>query len=352
MKNTFPNMTGEVSATPDDLNNSISGIYGKSAGDLRMLGFYWQVSSGYVIAVYKDADGNTIYNGLANATDVTTLQSSLASFQDKQADTNADLSADISNCVSGIYGKSAGDLQMLGFYQQQSTGRPIAVFNNGTENVFNGIANYTDVSTLQTNLNSALTAQANQNSVFSSKISACVPTNSTNDGVNAPITLFNYFIGDGVPWASANGVSFSFVKTAPGGGLYTIQNLYGDASGTLSAQINGTKYSYAPSSAVHDAGNYDTYVIGGVRTLSFRTTAYDTQLISFPIAFSDTPSSIHITSSEAQSGKGEGVTANVFKGSENKFNFTAHLAYADGAEDHAVPSNQPVTISVTAIGPV
>ena len=270
-----------VSVNGDDAGGLLSGTYGKSATDYQMLGLYQQSTTGRPVAVFNNGT-TTVYNGIANYTDVTgeasarqgadtAIQTNLTTAIGNQSDINCTLSSDISNCVSGIYGKGTSDYQILGLYFQSSTGRPIAVFSNGTANVFNGIANYTDVTTLQTNLTSFQTQQADTNSVFASGIASRVPTNAANDGVNAPITLFNYFVGDGTPWASANGVSFSLVKSAPGTGFNKVLNISTDGAGNLVVPDgSGKTRSYAPCSAAITSDTVSVTKIGDLVIQTFQ----------------------------------------------------------------------------------
>jgi len=270
-----------VSVNGGDAGGLLSGTYGKSAPDYQMLGLYQQSTTGRPVAVFNNGT-TTVYNGIANYTDVTgeasarqdadtAIQTNLTTAIGNQSDINCTLSSDISNCVSGIYGKGTSDYQILGLYFQTSTGRPIAVFSNGTANVFNGIANYTDVTTLQTNLTSFQTQQADTNSVFASGIASRVPTNAENDGVNAPITLFNYFVGDGTPWASANGVSFSLVKSAPGTGFNKVLNISTDGAGNLVVPDgSGRTSAYAPCSAAITSDTVSVTKIGGLVIQTFQ----------------------------------------------------------------------------------
>ncbi|MFT8946024.1 MAG: hypothetical protein ABF876_05515, partial [Acetobacter aceti] len=261
----------ENSTLSADISNCVSGIYGKSSSDYQLLGLYQQSTTGRPIAVFNNGT-TTVYNGIANYADVTaetsareaadaTIQSNLTAAQAAQADENSTLSADISNCVSGIYGKGSSDYQILGFYQQGSTGRPVAVFNNGSDTVYNGIANYTDITaeasaretadaTLQSNLTAAQASQADQNSEFASEIASRILTNASNDGVNAPIEMMNLYIGTGMLWFSANGGSYNVVQTNPGTGWNSIQNatVYGKNGALTVLDTTGTTNNYSPSS--------------------------------------------------------------------------------------------------------
>ena len=338
-----------------DQGTLLSGTYGASidglTNDLPGFGLWYQRSTQRPAFAFQDPTGAITIIDIATEPEVVALQSSLAGESATRADQVATLTADISDCVSGTYGKSASDYQILGFYFQAS-GHAIVVYNDANgDTVYNGIANFTDVATLQTNLTATIASQADINSGFSTALAAKVGTNASNDGTNSPVTLLNWFDSTGMPWISGPGFSTSLVKTSPAANYYQIMNLVMGDDHYLNVQDSTGSYRYAPSSAQHVEGSYDTYVIDGVRTLSFTTTSYDEDVVNFPIAFSDVPSSVVITSSEAQNGLGESVSANVFKGTITKTGFTPHLSSSGGDTGTAIPSTQPVTISVIAIGP-
>jgi len=339
-----------------DKGNLLSGTWGATitglTGDLPGLGLWFQHATQRPAFAYQTADGDSTIIDLPNQADVQTVQTNLTAFQTAQTTENATLSADISNCVSGVYGKSSADYQILGLYQQGSTGRPVVVFNDGTTTVYKGIANYADVTTLQTSLATFQTQQSDQNSTFSSEIAARVPTNATNDGTNAPITLMNFFLGTGILWFTANGEQYNVAQTNPGTGWNAIKNItVEDDSGALTVlDTTGTTNTYAPCSADSE-DSYDAMVVGNMRFLSFTTTAYDGQVINYPIAFSGTPKAPVITSSESQDGSAESVVANINKGSVTETGFTAHLARISGSDQYGIPSTQPITLTVLVMGP-
>ncbi|MFT8945932.1 MAG: hypothetical protein ABF876_05045, partial [Acetobacter aceti] len=119
-----------VSIAGTDKGNLLSGTYGATiealTNDLPGLGLWYQRTTQRPAFTYQNAAGSATIIDLPNQEDVQTVQSNLTSGLANQADINSTLSGDISNCVSGIYGKGSGDYQILGFYQQGSTGRPVA----------------------------------------------------------------------------------------------------------------------------------------------------------------------------------------------------------------------------------
>lgn len=121
--------------------------------------------------------------------------------------------------------------------------------------------------------------------------------------------------------------------------------------GQLSAAIKKLIQDAAAGAPSGETAAYDTIVVGGVRILSFTTTAYDGQTINFPIAFSAVPSCVDITSSESQEGSKSSVIANEFEGYRTATGFKPHLAMISGDNDEAITEATPVTISVLAIGP-
>ncbi|WP_010510047.1 hypothetical protein [Komagataeibacter europaeus] len=317
-----------------------------TTGDLPGMGLWFQNATQRPAFTYQDATGAPKIIDLPNQADVQQVQTNLTAATANQANVNATLSADISDCVSGVYGKAAGDYQIQGLYQQESTGRPIAVYNNGTAYVFEGIAITTDITTVQSNLTAFQTSQANTNGTFASEIAARVPTNAVNDGVNAPITLFNYYLGNGTPWASAGGVSFNLVKSSPASGWnYSVNITSGNNGGLYVTDSTGTQNVYYPASSQNVSGSYKTYVVDGMRFLSFKIMASDGQKIAFPIAFSEAPY-VAVSSSETRDGKGNSVTANVYYGTTTQSQFSVHLAQYGAA----IPSTAPVEVTVMAMG--
>ncbi|MEZ7136812.1 hypothetical protein [Komagataeibacter sp. SM21] len=359
-----------VSINGSDAGGLLSGTYGKSAPDYQILGLYFQTSTGRPVAVFSNGTAN-VFNGIANYTDVTaeasareaadtSIQTNLTNFQTSQAATNAEFSSDISDCVSGIYGKGAPDYQILGLYQQSSTGRPIVVFNDGTTTVYKGIANYADVTTLQTSLATFQTQQSDQNSTFSSEIAARVPTNATNDGTNAPITLMNYYLGTGIPWASANGISFSLVQTNPGTGFNQIKNatVYGESSALTVLDATGTTNTYAPSSSGTIAasgnitGGYWTKTGSILRQVIFLEKLIDNPVVTFPTAYSAVPCVTFGTSTEYTTQNT--AFANIQRDTSDNLLLSATgctLHISRGAPDVAV-SGDGVDVWMTIEGPV
>lgn len=335
------------------IDNCVAGNWQLGTTGYQVVGMNCQISDLRPAFFYMDGARTQQAGGrLGLYTDVTTLQTNLNTEQVTRADQVATLTANVSACVSGVYGKSTSDYQILGLYQQGSTGHPVVVFSNGTTTVYNGIANYADVTTIQTNLTSFQAQQADQNSTFASGIAARIPTNAANDGTNAPITLMNFFLETGMLWFSANGEQSNVAQTNPGTGWNAIKNItVEDDSGALTVlDTTGTTNTYAPCSADSE-DSYDAMVVGNMRFLSFTTTAYDGQVINYPIAFSGTPKAPVITSSESQDGSGESVAANINKGSVTATGFTAHLARISGSNQYGIPSTQPVTLSILVMGP-
>ncbi|WP_282758283.1 hypothetical protein [Komagataeibacter saccharivorans] len=234
------------------IDNCVAGNWALGTTGYQVVGMNCQISDLRPAFFYVDGNKTQQAGGrLGLYADVTALQTTLTAEQATRADQVATLTANVSTCVSGIYGKSSGDYQMLGFYQQVSTGRPIAVFNNGTATVYNGIANYTDVTTLQTNLTSFQAQQANQNTTFASDIAARIPTNAINDGTNAPITLMNFYLQTGMLWFSADGIQSNVAQTNPGDGWNAIKNItVENDNGALTVlDTTGKTNTYQPCSA-------------------------------------------------------------------------------------------------------
>ncbi|WP_456306207.1 gp53-like domain-containing protein, partial [Komagataeibacter europaeus] len=281
-----------------------------TTGDLPGMGLWFQSSTQRPAFTYQDATGAATLIDLPNQADVQQVQTNLTAAIASQAATNATLSADISDCVSGIYGKGSGDYQMLGLYQQESTGRPIAVYNNGTTNVFEGIAIAADITTVQSNLTTFQTSQANENATLASGIATSVQ--QQNDSTTDGITRFGYSSYFGAMWAVG---------------------------------ASGTARTWVTSSASHVTGDYDTFVMGSLRFLSFKVMASDTQTITFPVAFSEAPY-VAVSSSETRDGEGNSVSANVYYGTTTKSQFNVHLAQYGTA----IPSTAPVEVTVMAMG--
>ncbi|WP_231289881.1 hypothetical protein [Komagataeibacter europaeus] len=267
-----------------------------TTGDLPGMGLWFQNATQRPAFTYQDATGAPKIIDLPNQADVQQVQTNLTAAIASQAATNATLSADISDCVSGVYGKGSGDYQIQGLYQQGSTGRPIVVYNNGSAYVFEGLATSVDITTLQSNLTSALASQATQNSTFSSEIAARVPTNAANDGVNAPITLFNYYLGTGVPWFVANGAYCNLVQTNPGSGWNQIKNIsVENDNGALTVlDTTGKTTTYGGTGTIAASGN----IVGGwwTRTggilrqvFKISTAAADNIPVTFPLPFTEVP---------------------------------------------------------------
>ncbi|WP_214176812.1 hypothetical protein, partial [Komagataeibacter oboediens] len=273
-----------------------------TTGDLPGMGLWFQAASKRPAFTYQDATGLPKIIDLAMNSDVQTLQSNLSAFQTTQTNTNATLSADISQCVSGVYGvaTSAGDRQGKGLYQAGGSARPTFVYNNGTTDVYNALAyyadvtalsatlstdisncvsgiaasgdaqglklyqstgsgrphffytggdeylaTYTDVTTVQANLTSFQTSQANQNSTFATEIASKVGTNTTNDGVNSPITYLGHNNASGAPFViSPLAGSYRIIPSRPGAGFNSISNMSTDGSGNIILKDSSTADAY------------------------------------------------------------------------------------------------------------
>ncbi|GCE79076.1 hypothetical protein [Komagataeibacter oboediens] len=327
-----------------------------TTGDLPGMGLWFQAASQRPAFTYQDATSLPKIIDLAMNTDVQTLQSNQSSFQTAQTNTNTTLSADISQCVSGVYGvaTSAGDRQGKGLYQAGGSGRPTFVYNNGTTDVYNALAyyddvtalsatlstdisncvsgiaasgdaqglklyqstgsgrphffytggdeylaTYTDVTTVQANQTSFQTSQANQNSTFATEIASKVGTNTTNDGVNSPITYLGHNNASGAPFViSSLAGSYRIIPSRPGAGYNSISNMSTDGAGNIDlADSSGAFHSYAPASTgtIAASGN----ISGGwwVKTgnilrqcLKISSTAVSgTIQVTFPTAYTDVP---------------------------------------------------------------
>ncbi|WP_282813577.1 hypothetical protein, partial [Komagataeibacter intermedius] len=281
-----------------------------TTGDLPGMGLWFQAASQRPAFTYQDATGLPKIIDLAMYADVQTLQSNLSASQTAQANTNAELSADISQCVSGVYGvaASAGDMQGKGLYQAGESARPTFVYNNGTADVYSALAyyadvtalsadigncvsgvaasgdaqglklyqsagsgrphffytggdeylaTYADITTIQANLTSFQASQAAQNSTFSTEIASKVSTNTTNDGVNSPITYLGHNNASGAPFVISSLLgSYRIIPSRPGSGYNSISNMSTDSNGDIIlADISGASYSYAPTSSGTIAAN-------------------------------------------------------------------------------------------------
>ncbi|WP_258367850.1 hypothetical protein [Komagataeibacter oboediens] len=285
-----------------DISQCVSGVYGVStaSGDRQGKGLYQAGGSARPTFVYNNGTTD-VYSALAYYADVTTVQVNLTSFQTTQTNTNATLSADISNCVSGVYGvtTSDGDRQGKGLYQSGGSGRPTFVYNNGTTNVFEEIAITADITTVQSNLTSFQTSQANQNSTFATEIASRVGTNTTNDGVNSPITYLGHNNASGAPFViSSLAGSYRIIPSRPGAGFNSISNMSTDSSGNIIlVDSSGKPSSYSPTSTGTIAANGN--ISGGwwVKTGNIlrqclkitSTTVSGTIEITFPTAYADVP---------------------------------------------------------------
>lgn len=338
-----------------DRGNLLSGTYlatiDGTNGDLPGLGMWFQKTTGRPAFTYQDATGAPKIIALPNQEDVQAVQSSIAAEQATRADQVAVLTVDVSNRVSGVYGKSSSDYQILGFYQQISTGRPVVVFNNGTAVVYNGVANIIDVTTLQTNLTSFQTQQADQNSTFASNIAARIPTNATNDGTNAPITLMNFFLKTGMLWFSANGSQSNVAQTNPGTGWNAIKNITveNDDGALTVLDTTGKTNTYAPCSSGTIAasgkllGGYWTKT-GNVLRQVFKYTANFGDFITFPTPYTQTP----VVDITAAALGGMSTTANIEGDTElNGFTFISSV-YA--GNPNRLENSGENTISVTVEG--
>lgn len=341
------------------IDNCVAGNWQLGTTGYQVVGMNCQISDLRPAFFYMDGAKTQQAGGsLGLYTDVTTLQTNLNTEQVTRADQVATLTANVSACVSGVYGKSTSDYQILGLYQQGSTGRPIVVFSNGTTTVYNGIANYADVTTIQTNLTSFQAQQADQNSTFASGIAARIPTNAANDGTNAPITLMNFFLETGMLWFSANGEQSNVAQTNPGTGWNAIKNItVEDDSGALTVlDTAGNTNGYAPTSCGTIAASLDSNgngISGGTWTKIGNVLRQTYEIIhpagegilTFPIAFSATPRVL--VSSTDDSGNSESVIANVRHGTTTSTGFTLFAAYYAGGTTGVSGS---ATITVTAEG--
>ncbi|WEQ51592.1 hypothetical protein LV478_13850 [Komagataeibacter oboediens] len=264
-----------------DISQCVSGVYGvaTSAGDRQGKGLYQAGGSGRPTFVYNNG-ATDVYSALAYYADVTAL--------------SATLSTDISNCVSGV--AASGDAQGLKLYQSVGSGRPHFFYTGGDEY----LATYTDVTTVQANLTSFQTSQANQNSTFAAEIASKVGTNTTNDGVNSPITYLGHNNASGAPFViSSLAGSYRIIPSRPGAGFNSISNMSTDSSGNIILKDSSTAdaYVYAPTSTGTIAANGN--ISGGwwVKTGNIlrqclkitSTTVSGTIEITFPTAYADVP---------------------------------------------------------------
>lgn len=339
-----------------DCGPIVSGRYGwvPDDGDYPIFSIHWSGGNGRPIVGYGlDLSAGLTWAPLALYPDIQTLQTNLNTEQVTRADQVATLTANVSACVSGVYGKSTSDYQILGLYQQDSTGRPVVVFNNGTTTVYNGIANYADVTTIQTNLTSFQAQQADQNSTFASGIAARIPTNAANDGTNAPITLMNFFLETGMLWFSANGEQSNVAQTNPGTGWNAIKNITveGDSGALTVLDTTGETNTYAPCSANIQSDTVSVTKIGSLVIQTFEATITNPNnggagsvVIQLPQALTE---SILFTSGNALGGT-QGATSwipsvNVFPTS-----LTEVTVYADNLQN--LNWTQAVTVKVMVIG--
>ncbi|WP_421666517.1 hypothetical protein [Komagataeibacter intermedius] len=298
---------GLLRVSIDDVDHGtlLSGTYlatiTGTTGDLPGMGLWFQAASQRPAFTYQDATGLPKIIDLAMNTDVQTLQSDLSAFQTTQTDTNTTLSADISYCVSGVYGvdTSSGDTQGKSLYQAGGSGRPTFVYNNGTTDIYSAIAYYSDVTTVQANLTSFQASQAAQNSTFSTEIASKVSTNTTNDGINSPITYLGHNNASGAPFVISSLLgSYRIIPSRPGSGYNSISNMSTDSSGNIIlADSSGATHEYAPTSSGTIAANGN--ISGGWWTkqgnilrqcLKITSTGVSGIIpVTFPTAYSDVP---------------------------------------------------------------
>ncbi|WP_336947403.1 hypothetical protein [Asaia sp. HN010] len=313
----------------------VSGVYGKSASDYQILGFYYQTSSGGPVAVYSSGQSN-VFLRIATGAQISTVQGNLNTSIANQATVNANVQQQISNTVSGIYGKSSSDYQMLGLYFQTSSSQPVAVYNNGGSNVFVSLPTSAQVAAIQANLQQ--------------QINVRVGTNATNDGTNAPVTILAYTVKTGVPWVGGPDFkSFALVKSQPSSGWNQVLNLSTDSSGRLTVPDGtGVTRVYGQSSSGLLAaggaylGGFWTRVDGILRQ-DFRVQAKFGDTITFPNAFTSTP----VVQLTAIGYNGQATTANM-NGDPSTTGFSLLSSYWSSSGQQ---NSGTLTLHVSAVGP-
>ncbi|WP_395371705.1 hypothetical protein [Komagataeibacter diospyri] len=233
------------------------------------------------------------------ATSAATAASSLAAESATRSSQIATLTADVSNRVSGIYGKSSGDYQMLGLYQQATTGRPVGVYNNGTDDVYAPIANYVDVTTVQTNLTTEAATRAAADAALTTNVNARV---SGAYGVGTGMYDGKALI------QGAAGPSFCYNNGSSDVWLGLLYGVQSSISGGTRTTINGQKMLI--------------YYIDSVMGTNFK--------ITFPESFSAVPSVFVTATSEFTTNLSAWI--NIVTGTVTETGFEVNVNATEGGE--------------------
>ncbi len=189
--------TGTFYFSPHDASGTSLGGTIEFSSTTRMV----NIVQGITMPTKTQGDNST--NGASTAyvdTGLATAASNLAAEASTRSGQVATLTADVSACVSGTYGLGSGDF--AGKALIMGAVRPAFCYNNGAGDVWGGIAFYSDVTNVQTNLtteiNRATAAEASLTTNVNARVSGsygvgsgAFPGKSLFMGASLPAFCYN-----------------------------------------------------------------------------------------------------------------------------------------------------------------
>lgn len=287
-----------------------------AVGDTAFTNIYYAGGVGHVWA----AISASIFGALAWYSDVQTTNTNLTNEVTRATNAEATLTSQVNTKLTTTApSAAAGDLPLANFYYSGTYTRPWAAIS---ANVFGALAWYADVTTVQGNLTTALTNQANTNANLSTQIGTKIATfsDSQTDSISQ------------IAYGKSNNL------------LSILDGVTGD---WVFAPTQTWVEDYASNGTI--AGGY-YYTIGSLLIQEFLVYAADHAAITFPMAFSNASVIVGLTG-EHTPGSGGGLDSshlpNVSTGTITATGFELDIRYINTDTNNA---STAVNVWIRAVG--